>query len=151
MVVRERLGKDDVSSQEMGMTLSEFCLLTEGYTLEGCPEELQDAWALLPVENPLKPTNARNRSLFSGPGLLSIQSQLANLVIRPTENHVSYLCQVGHTQRQVAQTLLEEARQAALEKQRKKDSTPRKSSSTIEVLSTKTIRRRTKTTKSSST
>jgi hypothetical protein len=83
----------------------------------------------------LNTTNARSRSLFSGPGLLSIQSQLANLVIRPRENHVSYLCQIGHTQRLAAQTLLEQARQAALEKRSKKDGTPRKSSSTIEVLS----------------
>ena len=106
----------------------------EGYTLEGCPEELQDAWALLPVENPLKLRNTRNRSLFSGPGLLSMQSQLANLAVTPTENHVSYLSQVGHTQRRAAQALLEQARQAALEKQRKKDGTPRKYSSTIDVL-----------------
>jgi hypothetical protein len=106
----------------------------EGYTLEGCPKELQDAWALLPVENPLKPRNTRKRSLFSGPGLLSMQSELANLTVTPTKNHVSYLSQVGHTQRRAAQALLEQARQVALEKQRKKDGSPRKYSSTIDVL-----------------
>ena len=82
----------------------------------------------------MNPTKTRNRSLFSGPGLLSIQSQFANLAVTPTENHVSYLSEVGHTQRRAAEALLEQDRQAALEKQRKKGSTPRKSSSTIEVL-----------------
>src|SRR5436190_3327145 len=97
----------------------------EGYILKGCPQKLSDAWELTPVDSPLNTSNVRNRSLFSGPGLISMQSQLVNLALIVAEDHVSYLSQVGERQRQAAQTLLE-VRRTALEKQRKKDGSPKK-------------------------
>jgi hypothetical protein len=102
----------------------------EGYTLAGCPIELNDAWSLTQVENPLEPSEAQKRSLFSGPGLLSMQSQVPALAMLPTEDHISYLTTIGHTQRCTAQTQLDEARQKALTKQKKKDGSPKKSNTT---------------------
>lgn len=61
-----------------------------------------------------------------------MQSQFLTLAMTPTSDHISYLTNVGHTQRRTAQLLLEQTRQAILEKQRKKDGSPKKSSS-IEV------------------
>jgi hypothetical protein len=108
--------------------------------LEGCPDEFGDSWALTPVENPLKNSTPR-RLLFSGPGLLSMQSQMPTIAVTPVEDHISYLSNVGHKQRRESQDLLDKAREAALEKLKKKDGTPKKSSplkSQIEVLPTRT-------------
>lgn len=111
--------------------------LIVGYVLEKCPEDLANAWALLPVENPLIQSEPRRRSLFSGPGLLTMQSQVLNLAAIPIEDHISYLSKVGQAQRRISQALLEKARQDALERQKKKDGTPKKghSKSAIENAS----------------
>jgi len=89
-----------------------------------------DAWALNPVVNPLCETSTVKKTLFSGPALLAMQSHLLSLAITPPEVQVTHLTNAGHAHRRAAEQLLEQARQAALDKLRKKDGTPKKSSPT---------------------
>jgi len=102
-----------------------------GYTLEACPEDVINAWALQPVSNPLSETSTLKRTLFSGPALLAMQSHLPALTITPPELQTTHLTEAGHAHRQAEEKLLEQTRQAALEKQlKKKDGSPKKSNTT---------------------
>jgi len=93
-----------------------------------------DAWALTPVTNPLCETSTSQKTLFSGPALLAMQSHLPSLAVTPTESQITHLTNAGHAHRRAAEKLLEQARQAALDKQRKKDGTPKKSSPTKSTI-----------------
>jgi hypothetical protein len=95
--------------------------------LDECPDEVGNAWGLHPIENPFNHSQTRRRFLFSGPGLLSMQSQMPNLAVTSVKDHISYLTNMGRQERRAAEALLEKARQEALEKQKKKDGTPKKS------------------------
>lgn len=107
-----------------------------GYTLEACPDEVVDAWALTPVSNPLNETSTMKKTLFSGPALLAMQSHLPSLAITHPESQTANLIHAGDAHRRAAEKLLEQTRQAALEKLKKKDGSPKKTSptATIEVV-----------------
>jgi hypothetical protein len=87
---------------------------------------LTNAWKLIPVQSPLNPSEHQANPLFSGPALLSMQSQRTTLAFTSSDQHISHLCNVGNEQRQAAQKQLDQAREKALSKQRNKDGSPKK-------------------------
>jgi hypothetical protein len=69
-----------------------------GYFLSGVSTDVEEAWKLDPVTNPLSsPTN--EKSLFSGPGLLAMQSFLHILAATPTPDQSPFLSSQGHARR----------------------------------------------------
>jgi hypothetical protein len=96
--------------------------------LEKCPSELVDKWELPPVDNPLSEAQSRETHLFSGPALLSMKSQLPNLVRRPDDEHISYLLNVGDFERHKAAENLRKMQEERIENSKNKDGSPRKAS-----------------------
>jgi hypothetical protein len=92
LAVKKTSGKED-TSQEMGMLDEDRADL--GYILENCPAEISDAWGLPVPKNPLSGTKDDEGRLFSGPALLSMQSQLPFLADTPTTDHVASLIRIG--------------------------------------------------------
>ena len=102
-------------------------MLTKGFTLAGCPEEVSDAWRLIPFDYPFTASPKQSQSIFSGPALLAMQSERAALTVTPKEEHISHLSNAGRIQRLAAQKKIEKAIEEALRKTRNKDGTPKKS------------------------
>jgi len=97
-----------------------------GFILEGCPQEVADAWCLEPERNPYEGYEKRTRHIFSGPNLISILSRLPTLTNLPDSEHTRYLSEQGSLRRRLAQEILEKERLEKLEKQRNKDGTMKK-------------------------
>ena len=91
-----------------------------GYLLEESPDDLEQAWKLKPVQNPLNNTETRPKSLFSGPGLLSMQSRHPNLAITAIEDHITYLTNIGHNERRKQLEAEQKAAEEANAKTKKK-------------------------------
>lgn len=70
--------------------------------------------------------------MFSGPALLSMQSQLPKLAVTPIDQHIPYLNQVNQSHRQHLESIRQKALEAHLERQKSlqarknKDGSPRK-------------------------
>ena len=70
--------------------------------------------------------------MFSGPALLSLQSQLPNLAVTPMDQHIPYLNQLNQRDRRHLESIRQEALEAHLERQKSlqerknKDGSPRK-------------------------
>src|ERR1700738_3106268 len=65
--------------------------LMKGYTLDGCPPEITEAWAQPNIDNPLGQSSSAGKRIFSGPALMAMQAQLPNLAIYSSEEHISKL------------------------------------------------------------
>jgi hypothetical protein len=96
-----------------------------GYILDACPTEICDAWAVQTIDNPLTNTKSTSPRIFSGPALMSMQSHLPTLTLLPEKDHILSLSTAGHSARHAAATALEKARQKLLDRNKKKDGTPK--------------------------
>jgi hypothetical protein len=93
-----------------------------GYFLEESPDDLTEAWKLTPVPNPLN-TQSQPKSVFSGPGLLSMQSYQSNLALTPIDEHIRSLTNIGQNERRTQIEADQKAAEQILEKKKKKKDT----------------------------
>lgn len=106
LAVKKQNGREETSPQEMGIFL--WNKANVGYFLEYCSSEINEAWAMPKVDNLLQPNATSKYSLFSGPTLLTMQSQSPSLSVTSKEDHISYLASAGQThRRQVEQSALQ--------------------------------------------
>ena len=117
LAVRKELGSKELSSQEMGNPSLNFWL-TIAFFLKGCPRELEEEWRLPVISHPTGKQQKSGSPMFSGPALLSMQSQLPNLAVTPMDQHIPYLNQLNQRDRQHLESIRQKALEAHLERQK---------------------------------
>lgn len=102
------------------------------FFLKDCPRDLAEEWQLPSIQHPSGEQQGDGTPMFSGPALISMQSQLPGLAVTPIDHHIPYLNQVHQHERRQAESIHQNALEAQLERQKallerkNKDGSPKK-------------------------